>query len=163
VATANNTATTPKESYSCPIPQDPKGNLTLGIPLNLDFTHIKRPPNSRCVFLSGLGDTAKMTAHSKATGLPDLADDRPSWVDWWGWFIDTHIYKQRHDEQNVHQKQVTPTSHAHMPDPSYVAVVPKTSSQGQLARSQQCYSTCQPLVELFRRQRTYLLAPAANR
>ena len=39
----NNTATTPKESYSCPIPQDPKGNLTLGIPLNLDFTQDSFP------------------------------------------------------------------------------------------------------------------------
>ena len=35
----NNTTITPKESYSCPIPQDPKGNLKLGIPLNLVFTH----------------------------------------------------------------------------------------------------------------------------
>ena len=43
--------------------------------LSAHYTHIKRPPNSRCVFLSGLEDTAKMTAHSRATGLPDLAGD----------------------------------------------------------------------------------------
>ena len=36
---------------------------------------MKRPPNSRCVFLSVLEDTTKMTAHSRATGLPDLAGD----------------------------------------------------------------------------------------
>jgi hypothetical protein len=40
------------------------------------YMYIKRPPNSRCVFLSGLEDAAKMTAHSKATGLLDLAGDQ---------------------------------------------------------------------------------------
>jgi hypothetical protein len=51
------------------------------------YTHIKRPPNSRCVFPSVLEDTTKMTAHSRATGLPDLAGDHmlirishPKWV-----------------------------------------------------------------------------------
>ena len=39
------------------------------------YTHIKRSPNSRCVFLSVLEDTTKMTAYSRATGLPDLAGD----------------------------------------------------------------------------------------
>ena len=31
---------------------------------SVHYTHIKRPPNSRCVFFSGLEDTTKMTAHS---------------------------------------------------------------------------------------------------
>jgi hypothetical protein len=43
--------------------------------LSVHYTHIKRPPNSRGVFRSGLADTTKMTAHSRATGLPDLAGD----------------------------------------------------------------------------------------
>ena len=43
--------------------------------LSVHFTHIKRPPNSRCVFRSGLADTTKMTAHSRATGLLDLVGD----------------------------------------------------------------------------------------
>ena len=49
--------------------------VTQGPLLSAHYTYIKRPPNSRCVFLSGLEDTAKMTAHSGATGLPDLAGD----------------------------------------------------------------------------------------
>jgi hypothetical protein len=40
------------------------------------YTHIKRSPNSRSVFPSGLEDTTKMTAHSRATGLPDLAGEQ---------------------------------------------------------------------------------------
>jgi hypothetical protein len=48
---------------------------TQGPLLSVHYTHIKRPPNSRCVFLSGLEDTAKMTAHSRSTGIPDLAGD----------------------------------------------------------------------------------------
>ena len=50
--------------------------VTQGPLLSAHYTYIKRPPNSRCVFPSGLEDTAKMTAHSRATGLPDLAGDR---------------------------------------------------------------------------------------
>jgi hypothetical protein len=50
----------------------PATEVTQGTLLSAHHTHIKRPPNSRCVFLSGLEDTAKMTAHSRATGLPDL-------------------------------------------------------------------------------------------
>ena len=50
--------------------------VTQGPLSSAHYTHIKRPPNSRCVFLSVLEDTTKMTAHSKATGLPDLAGDR---------------------------------------------------------------------------------------
>jgi hypothetical protein len=49
--------------------------LTQGPLPSLHYTHIKCPPNSRCVFLSVLEDTTKMTAHSRATGLPDLAGD----------------------------------------------------------------------------------------
>jgi hypothetical protein len=41
--------------------------------LSVHYTYIKRPPNSRCVFRSGLADTTRMTAHGRATGLPDLA------------------------------------------------------------------------------------------
>ena len=44
--------------------------------MNAHYTHKKRTPNSRCVFLSALEDTTKMTAHSRATGLPDLAGDQ---------------------------------------------------------------------------------------
>ena len=40
---------------------------------SVHYTHIKRLPNLRCVFRSGLADTTKMTPHSMATGLPDLA------------------------------------------------------------------------------------------
>ena len=49
--------------------------VTQGTLFRAHYTHIKRPPNSRCVFLSALEDTTKMTAHSRATGLPDLAGD----------------------------------------------------------------------------------------
>ena len=49
--------------------------VTQGRLFRAHYTHIKRPPNSRCVFLSALEDTTKMTAHSRATGLPDLAGD----------------------------------------------------------------------------------------
>ena len=49
--------------------------VTQGTLFRAHHTHIKRPPNSRCVFLSVLEDTTKMTAHSRATGLPDLAGD----------------------------------------------------------------------------------------
>ena len=49
--------------------------VTQGTLLIAHYTHIKRPPNSRCVFLSALEDTTKMTAHSRATGLPDLVGD----------------------------------------------------------------------------------------
>ena len=50
--------------------------VTQGTLFRAHYTHIKRPPNSRCVFLSALEDTTKMTAHSRATGLPDIAGDR---------------------------------------------------------------------------------------
>ena len=40
--------------------------------LSVDYTHINRPQNSRCVFRSGLEDKTKMTAHSRATAPPDL-------------------------------------------------------------------------------------------
>ena len=49
--------------------------VTQGTLFRAQYTHIKRPPNSSCVFLSALEDTTKMTAHSRATGLPDLAGD----------------------------------------------------------------------------------------
>ena len=39
--------------------------VTQGTLFRAHYTHIKRPPNSRCVFLSALEDTTKMTAHSK--------------------------------------------------------------------------------------------------
>jgi hypothetical protein len=39
------------------------------------YTHIKRTPKSRCAICSGFEDTTNMTAHSRATGLPDLAGD----------------------------------------------------------------------------------------
>jgi hypothetical protein len=40
--------------------------VTQGPLFSVHYVHIKRPPNSHCVFRSGLGDTSKMTAHSKA-------------------------------------------------------------------------------------------------
>ena len=51
--------------------------VTQGTLFRAHHTHIKRPPNSRCVFLSlsALEDTTKTTAYSGATGLPDLAGD----------------------------------------------------------------------------------------
>jgi hypothetical protein len=49
--------------------------VTQGRLLSAHYTHIKRPPNSRCVLPSGLEDTTKMTTHSRPTGLPDLAGD----------------------------------------------------------------------------------------
>ena len=60
-----------------------------------------------------------------------LRSIRLSQIDWRGWFIDKHKYKLPDDEQNMHQKQATATIHAHMHDPSYVDVVPSTSSQDQ--------------------------------
>ena len=41
------------------------------------YIYIKRTPNFRCVFASVLEGTTKMTAHNRATGLPDpdLAGD----------------------------------------------------------------------------------------
>jgi len=56
---------------------------------------------------------------------------RQSQIDWRGWFIDKHKYKQPEDEQNMHKKQATATVHAHMQDPSYVAVVLSASSKDQ--------------------------------
>jgi hypothetical protein len=56
---------------------------------------------------------------------------RPSQIDWRCWFIDKHKYKQPDDEQNKHQKQATAIVHAHMQDPSYVAVVPLASPKDQ--------------------------------
>ena len=47
--------------------------VTQGPLSSAHYTHIKSPPNSRCIFPSVLEDTNKMTAHSRATGLPDLA------------------------------------------------------------------------------------------
>jgi hypothetical protein len=56
----------------------PATEVTQGPLSSVHYTHIKRPPNSRCVFLSGLEDTTKIPAHSRATGLPDLAGDLPN-------------------------------------------------------------------------------------
>jgi hypothetical protein len=55
----------------------PATEVTQGPLLSVHYTHIKRTPNSRCVFRIGLADAniTKMTAHSRATGLPDLAGD----------------------------------------------------------------------------------------
>ena len=49
---------------------------TQGPFLSVHYAHIKRPPNSRCVFRSGREDTTKMAAHSRATAPPDLAGDQ---------------------------------------------------------------------------------------
>jgi hypothetical protein len=49
--------------------------VTHGPLSSVHYTHIKRTPNSRCVFRSGHDDTTKMAAHSRATAPPDLAGD----------------------------------------------------------------------------------------
>jgi hypothetical protein len=52
--------------------------VTQGPLLSGHYAHIKRPPNSRCVFRSGFADTTKMAAHSRATAPPDLVGGRLS-------------------------------------------------------------------------------------
>jgi hypothetical protein len=56
---------------------------------------------------------------------------RPRQIDLCCFFIDKQKYKQPDDEQNMHQKQETATVHAHMQDPSYVAVVLLASPKDQ--------------------------------
>jgi hypothetical protein len=50
---------------------------TQGPLLSVYYTHMKRPPNFRCLFRSGHEDTTKMTAYSMAIlpRLPGLVDD----------------------------------------------------------------------------------------
>ena len=57
--------------------------VTLGLlpKAHYTYTHIKRSPNSCCVFRSDLEDTTKVTAHSQATGPPDLAGGLPTDTD----------------------------------------------------------------------------------
>ena len=55
--------------------------VTQGPLLSVHYRHVKRIPNSRCVFRSvtvAFADTAKMNAHIRATSLPDpdIAGDR---------------------------------------------------------------------------------------
>ena len=50
--------------------------VTPGPLLSVQYTHIKRPPNSRCAICSGFEDTTKMRAHSRGTCQADLAADR---------------------------------------------------------------------------------------
>jgi hypothetical protein len=50
----------------------PATEVTQGPLSSVHYTHIKRPPNSRWVFLSVLEDTTEMTAHSRAKQLACL-------------------------------------------------------------------------------------------
>jgi hypothetical protein len=45
-------------------------------PLPPNLMHIKRPPNSRCVFRCGFAHTTNMTPHGWATGRVDLVGDQ---------------------------------------------------------------------------------------
>ena len=49
--------------------------VTQGPLLGVQYTHIKRPPNSRCAFCSGFEDATKMRAHSRGTCQADPAAD----------------------------------------------------------------------------------------
>jgi hypothetical protein len=53
----------------------PATEVTPGPLLSVQYTYIKRPPNSRCAICSGFEDTTKMRAHSRGTCQADLAAD----------------------------------------------------------------------------------------
>ena len=53
-----------------------KRGLPCGSPPPSNLTHIKRPPNSRCVFRCCFEDISNMTLHSWATGRVDLVGDQ---------------------------------------------------------------------------------------
>jgi hypothetical protein len=50
--------------------------VTQGPLSSLHYTHIKRPPKSRCAICDGFEDTTKMSPRSRGTCLGDLSGDR---------------------------------------------------------------------------------------